>query len=213
MQIPNAGQHTAIIRFLATYAMAPTAHVIVQFVKDGGEVVADAIDVELDGVLQNYVSNNDVRIHGRTWDRKSLRLIAVFRLTWTWVAKNPSPIRWSTLISRRNRIRTSASLESIRVCCYWSPATIYRAWVSCDVILCFCHQSSFIHLFYMNALLIISRTTYWMNSERMITAKVPNIYLISEILSTDVHCSGILDRLLLKKHSTWVVLCLNKKNK
>lgn len=56
MQIPNAGQHTAIIRFLATYAMAPTAHVIVQFVKDGGEVVADAIDIELDGVLQNYVS-------------------------------------------------------------------------------------------------------------------------------------------------------------
>jgi len=56
VQIPNAGQHTAVIRFLATYAMAPTAHVIVQFVKDDGEVVADAIDVELDGVLQNYVS-------------------------------------------------------------------------------------------------------------------------------------------------------------
>lgn len=56
IQIPNAGQHTAVIRFLATYAMAPTAHVIVQFVKDDGEVVADAIDVELDGVLQNYVS-------------------------------------------------------------------------------------------------------------------------------------------------------------
>jgi len=61
VQIPNAGQHTAIIRFLATYAMAPTAHVIVQFVKDGGEVVADAIDVELDGVLQNYVRTCVVR--------------------------------------------------------------------------------------------------------------------------------------------------------
>ncbi|XP_015369821.1 PREDICTED: CD109 antigen-like isoform X2 [Diuraphis noxia] len=56
VQIPNAGQHTAVIRFLATYAMAPTAHVIVQFVKDDGEVVADAIDVELDGVLQNYIN-------------------------------------------------------------------------------------------------------------------------------------------------------------
>lgn len=56
VQIPNAGQHVAVIRFLATYAMAPTAHVIVQFVKDGGEVIADAIDIELDGVLQNFVS-------------------------------------------------------------------------------------------------------------------------------------------------------------
>lgn len=55
VQIPNAGQHTAIIRFLATYAMAPTAHVIVQFVKEGGEMIADAVDIELDGVLQNYV--------------------------------------------------------------------------------------------------------------------------------------------------------------
>lgn len=56
MQIPSAGQHTAVIRFLATYAMAPTAHVIVQYVRDGGEMIADAVDVELDGVLQNYVS-------------------------------------------------------------------------------------------------------------------------------------------------------------
>lgn len=55
MQIPNAGQRTAIVRFLATYAMAPTARVIVQFIKDGGEVVADVVDIELDGVLQNYV--------------------------------------------------------------------------------------------------------------------------------------------------------------
>ncbi|VVC42395.1 Alpha-2-macroglobulin, thiol-ester bond-forming,Alpha-macroglobulin, receptor-binding,Alpha-2- [Cinara cedri] len=56
VQIPNAGQHTAIIRFLATYAMAPTAHVIVQFVKDDGEVIADAVDIELDGVLQNFIN-------------------------------------------------------------------------------------------------------------------------------------------------------------
>lgn len=63
VQIPNAGQHTAVIRFLATYAMAPTAHVIVQFVKDDGEVVADAIDVELDGVLQNYVSTRSFLVN------------------------------------------------------------------------------------------------------------------------------------------------------
>lgn len=55
MPIPNAGQHTTVIRFLATYAMAPTAHVIVQYIKDGGEIVADALDIELDGVLQNFV--------------------------------------------------------------------------------------------------------------------------------------------------------------
>lgn len=59
VQIPNAGQRTAVIRFLATYAMAPTAHVIVQYIRDGGEVIADAVDVELDGVLQNYVSGNN----------------------------------------------------------------------------------------------------------------------------------------------------------
>ncbi|XP_025405669.1 CD109 antigen-like isoform X2 [Sipha flava] len=55
VQIPNAGQRTAIVRFLATYAMAPTARVIVQFIKDGGEVIADVVDIELDGVLQNYI--------------------------------------------------------------------------------------------------------------------------------------------------------------
>ncbi|KAL1124405.1 hypothetical protein AAG570_001034, partial [Ranatra chinensis] len=50
------GARTASWRFLATYAMAPTAHVIVQYVRDDGEVVADALDIELAGVLQNYVN-------------------------------------------------------------------------------------------------------------------------------------------------------------
>uniref|UniRef100_A0A1B6EFY6 TEP1-F n=1 Tax=Clastoptera arizonana TaxID=38151 RepID=A0A1B6EFY6_9HEMI len=49
-------QHVVTARFLATYAMAPTAHVIVQYVRDDGEVVADALDIELDGVFQNYVN-------------------------------------------------------------------------------------------------------------------------------------------------------------
>ncbi|XP_054284946.1 CD109 antigen-like isoform X2 [Macrosteles quadrilineatus] len=51
---------TTTWRFLATYAMAPVAHVIVQYLRDDGEVVADALDIELEGVLQNFV---DVRIN------------------------------------------------------------------------------------------------------------------------------------------------------
>lgn len=42
-------------RFLATPAMAPTAKVVIYYVRDDGEIVADALDVELDGVLQNFV--------------------------------------------------------------------------------------------------------------------------------------------------------------
>ena len=33
-------------RFWATYVMTPTAHVVVVYKKDDGEVVADAIDVK-----------------------------------------------------------------------------------------------------------------------------------------------------------------------
>ncbi|XP_012262615.2 CD109 antigen-like isoform X2 [Athalia rosae] len=45
----------AEFRFLATYVMAPTAHVVVYYMRDDGEVVADALDVHLDGTLQNFV--------------------------------------------------------------------------------------------------------------------------------------------------------------
>lgn len=38
--------------------MAPTAHVIVQYVREDGEVVADCLDLELEGGLQNFVSAN-----------------------------------------------------------------------------------------------------------------------------------------------------------
>lgn len=55
--VPVPGLANSVsFRFLATYAMAPTAHVIVQYVLDDGEVVADALDIQLDGVLQNFVS-------------------------------------------------------------------------------------------------------------------------------------------------------------
>ena len=54
VQVYNKNTHR--LRFLATYAMAPTAHIVVYFVKDDGEVVADAVDIQLDGTLQNFVS-------------------------------------------------------------------------------------------------------------------------------------------------------------
>lgn len=51
------GMKTAKWRFQATYAMAPTAHVIVQYVREeDGEVIADALDIQLDGAMQNFVS-------------------------------------------------------------------------------------------------------------------------------------------------------------
>lgn len=42
-------------RFLATYVMAPTAHVIVYYVRMDGEIIADSLDIELTGTLQNFV--------------------------------------------------------------------------------------------------------------------------------------------------------------
>lgn len=35
--------------------MAPTAHVIVYYIGTDGEVIADGLNVELEGVLQNFV--------------------------------------------------------------------------------------------------------------------------------------------------------------
>ncbi|XP_063245195.1 CD109 antigen-like isoform X2 [Bacillus rossius redtenbacheri] len=53
VQVP--GQRSHKFRFLATYAMAPAAHVVVSYLRDDGEVVADALDIQLDGALQNFV--------------------------------------------------------------------------------------------------------------------------------------------------------------
>lgn len=52
----NPPSTTHRFRFLATYAMAPTARVLVHYVKEDGEVIADAMDVDIDGFLQNFVS-------------------------------------------------------------------------------------------------------------------------------------------------------------
>lgn len=54
IQVSN--KKTYKFRFLATYVMAPTAHVVVFYVKEDGEIVADALDIELEGALQNFVS-------------------------------------------------------------------------------------------------------------------------------------------------------------
>jgi CD109 antigen len=54
VQVSN--KKTYKFRFLATYIMAPTAHVVVFFVKEDGEIVADGLDIELEGSLQNFVS-------------------------------------------------------------------------------------------------------------------------------------------------------------
>ncbi|XP_035739692.1 CD109 antigen-like isoform X1 [Vespa mandarinia] len=48
-------KHNIKFKFLATYVMAPTAHVIVYYIRDDGEVIADTLDVELEGALQNFV--------------------------------------------------------------------------------------------------------------------------------------------------------------
>lgn len=36
--------------------MAPTAHVLVYYTREDGEIVADALDVELDNTLENFVN-------------------------------------------------------------------------------------------------------------------------------------------------------------
>ncbi|XP_043259825.1 CD109 antigen-like isoform X1 [Colletes gigas] len=48
-------KYTTTFKFLATYVMAPTVHVIVYYVGNDGEIIADALDVELEGILQNFV--------------------------------------------------------------------------------------------------------------------------------------------------------------
>ncbi|XP_034243701.1 CD109 antigen isoform X1 [Thrips palmi] len=53
--IPLAGQRSTTFRFLATHPMAPNARVLIHSVLETGEVVADVLDVELEGLLQNFV--------------------------------------------------------------------------------------------------------------------------------------------------------------
>ncbi|KAF5298450.1 hypothetical protein FQR65_LT01229 [Abscondita terminalis] len=41
--------------FTATYAMAPIAHLLVNYVRPDGQVVADSLDVEIEGLIQNSI--------------------------------------------------------------------------------------------------------------------------------------------------------------
>lgn len=43
-------------RFQVTPAMAPSARVVVYYVRQDGEVVADALNFDVEGMLQNFVS-------------------------------------------------------------------------------------------------------------------------------------------------------------
>lgn len=42
-------------QFTAIHAMVPTAHLLVSFVRDDGELVADSLDFEVGSLLQNFV--------------------------------------------------------------------------------------------------------------------------------------------------------------
>lgn len=53
LQVRN--EHTHWFHFTATHAMVPTAHLIVSYVRSEGEIVADSLDIEIDGLLQNFV--------------------------------------------------------------------------------------------------------------------------------------------------------------
>ncbi|CAG9853917.1 unnamed protein product [Phyllotreta striolata] len=46
--------------FTATHAMVPVCHLIVYYVRSDGELIGDALDIEVDGLLQNFV---DVQVN------------------------------------------------------------------------------------------------------------------------------------------------------
>lgn len=54
-QVDNAKEYR--FHFTATHAMVPVTHLIVYYVRQDGELIADALDIEIDGLLQNFVSN------------------------------------------------------------------------------------------------------------------------------------------------------------
>lgn len=35
--------------------MVPTAHLLVNYIRNDGQVVADSLDIEIDGLVQNHV--------------------------------------------------------------------------------------------------------------------------------------------------------------
>lgn len=53
-QVDNTNEYR--FHFTATHAMVPVAHLLVSYIKQDGELVGDALDIEIDGLLQNFVS-------------------------------------------------------------------------------------------------------------------------------------------------------------
>lgn len=53
-QVENKKQFK--FHFTATHAMVPVCHLIVYYVRPDGELIGDALDIEVDGLLQNFVS-------------------------------------------------------------------------------------------------------------------------------------------------------------
>lgn len=53
--IRSTGDRSAVLRFSVTPPMTPTAHLIVHLVTANGELIADAIDFDIGGSLQNFV--------------------------------------------------------------------------------------------------------------------------------------------------------------
>lgn len=52
-QVDNSREYK--FRFTATHSMVPVCHLFVHYVRPDGELVGDALDIEIDGVLQNFV--------------------------------------------------------------------------------------------------------------------------------------------------------------
>ncbi|CAG9825408.1 unnamed protein product [Phaedon cochleariae] len=52
-QVDNSNEFR--FHFTATHAMVPVCHLIVYYVRSDGELVGDALDIEIDGLLQNFV--------------------------------------------------------------------------------------------------------------------------------------------------------------
>lgn len=54
-QVDNT--HEYRFHFTATRAMVPSCHLIVSYVREDGELIGDTLDIEVDGLLQNFVRN------------------------------------------------------------------------------------------------------------------------------------------------------------
>jgi subtilase family serine protease len=55
VQVPP-GHQDQRFRFVASQAMAPYAHLIIYYVRpENGEIIADAVDFSVSGMLQNFV--------------------------------------------------------------------------------------------------------------------------------------------------------------